>query len=137
MSAQIPVHPPLDNLSIQPSIPEVLDFHLKHNPDFPIYVFANDDSEHPTEISMLEYVRAAHRAGAAIRGTDTGNSKPGEIVAIIALLDSIVFSAIITGMMKTGLVVSEKALGFKLSQFQLTLTFLSSHSRFQPCYLPI
>jgi acyl-coenzyme A synthetase/AMP-(fatty) acid ligase len=110
MPVRTPMHPSLDNLSIQPSVPELLDFHLKHNPDFPLYVFSNDDSDHLTEISMLEYVRAAHRAGAAIRST--GNSQPGEIIGIIAHLDSIVGSAIITGMMKIGLVVSGKAFGY-------------------------
>jgi hypothetical protein len=109
-------YPPLDNLSIQPSILDVLDLHLKHNPDFPLFVFASDDGpgdasaiDPPvTEISMLEYFRAVHRAGAAIRDTHTGNSRPGEIIAIIAHLDSIVCSAIIVGMMKVGLVVSDK-----------------------------
>ncbi|KAF5349824.1 hypothetical protein D9758_010211 [Tetrapyrgos nigripes] len=84
------------------SMPELLDFHLANNPDFPLYVFANDDSGSQTEIVLLEYIRAAHRAGAAIRAT--GSAQPGEIVAIVALLDAIVYSAIITGMMKVGLV---------------------------------
>ncbi|KAF5349815.1 hypothetical protein D9758_010237 [Tetrapyrgos nigripes] len=100
MPADAPIYPPLA-LSTQRSILEVLDFHLEHNPGFPIYTFANDESDQATIISMLEYVRVAHRAGAAIR--NTGSARPGEIIAIIAaLVDTIVFSAIITGMMKVG-----------------------------------
>ncbi|KAF5366988.1 hypothetical protein D9758_003944 [Tetrapyrgos nigripes] len=96
-----PSYPSLE-LNTQPSIPELLDFHLQHNPDFSLYVFADDDSNGPTEISMLEYIRASHRAGTLIR--DAGDSQPGEIIAIIATLDTIVFSAMITGMIKAGLV---------------------------------
>ncbi|KAF5349781.1 hypothetical protein D9758_010220 [Tetrapyrgos nigripes] len=102
MPSHSPSYPPVDKLSTQLSIPELLDFHLANNPDFPLYVFANDDSGSQTEVSMLEYIRAAHRAGAAIRAN--GSSQPGEIVAIVALLDAVVYSAIITGMMKVGLV---------------------------------
>ncbi|KAF5349777.1 hypothetical protein D9758_010224 [Tetrapyrgos nigripes] len=102
MPSHSPLHPSIDKLSTQLSIPELLNFHLANNPDFPLYVFANDDSGSQTEISMLEYIRAAHRAGAAIRAD--GSSQPGEIVAIVALLDAVVYSAIITGMMKVGLV---------------------------------
>ncbi|KAF5349787.1 hypothetical protein D9758_010217 [Tetrapyrgos nigripes] len=102
MPSHSPLYPPVDKLSTQLSIPELLDFHLTNNPDFPLYVFANDDSGSQTEISMLEYIRAAHRAGAPIRAN--GSSRPGEIVAIVALLDAIVYSAIISGMMKVGLV---------------------------------
>ncbi|KAF5349813.1 hypothetical protein D9758_010235 [Tetrapyrgos nigripes] len=111
----VPVYPSLENLSTQLSLPQLLDLHLERNPEFPLYVFANDESgpNRLTEISMLEYIRAAHRAGSAIvtgtgiRDMNTGagaGPRPGEIVAIVAVLDSIVYSALITGMMKVGLV---------------------------------
>ncbi|KAF5349749.1 hypothetical protein D9758_010244 [Tetrapyrgos nigripes] len=111
----VPVYPSLENLSTQLSLPQLLDFQLEHNPDFPLYVFANHESDPDrlTEISMLEYIRAAHRAGSAIvngngiRDTNTSadaGPRPGEIVAIVAVLDSIVYSALIAGMIKVGLV---------------------------------
>ncbi|KAF9044701.1 hypothetical protein BDP27DRAFT_1434674 [Rhodocollybia butyracea] len=49
---------------------------------------------------MLEYVRAAHCVGGLVRG----NSQPGDVIAFIANVDAIVYSALITGIMKAGLV---------------------------------
>ncbi|KAF5313535.1 hypothetical protein D9758_018537 [Tetrapyrgos nigripes] len=92
----VPVYPSLENISTQLSLPQLLDLHLEHNPEFPLYVFANDESDPDrlTEISILEYVRVGAGAG----------PQPGEIVAIVAVLDSFVYSALVAGMIKVGLV---------------------------------
>ena len=87
----------------QLNLPDLLDFHLKHNPDFPLFVYAENDSGRTTDIKMLEYVRAVHRAGKAIRD---GGSQPGDVIVIAANLDAVVYSALIVGIMKAGLVVS-------------------------------
>ncbi|KAF9072483.1 putative aminoadipate reductase [Rhodocollybia butyracea] len=84
----------------QLTLPSLLDFNLKHNPHFPVYTYAEPGSSTTKEIKMLEYVRAAHRVGELIRG----NSQPGDVIAIIANVDAIVYSALITGIMKAGLV---------------------------------
>lgn len=86
----------------QLNLPDLLDFNLKHNSAFPIFVYAETESSKVTEIKMLEYIRAAHRVGKSVRG----DSRPGEVIAIIANIDPIVYSALITGIIKTGLVVS-------------------------------
>lgn len=86
----------------QLNLPDLLDFHLEHNPDFPVFVYAEPVSTRTTEIRMLEYVRAAHRIGKAIRG----DSQPGDVIAIVANIDALVYSALIVGIMKAGLVVS-------------------------------
>ncbi|KAE9385222.1 acetyl-CoA synthetase-like protein [Gymnopus androsaceus JB14] len=84
----------------QLNLPDLLDFNLEHNPNFPIFAYAESGSTRTVEIRMLEYVRAAHRIGNAIRG----DSQPGDIIAIVANLDAIVYSALIVGIMKAGLV---------------------------------
>ncbi|KIK65759.1 hypothetical protein GYMLUDRAFT_194612 [Collybiopsis luxurians FD-317 M1] len=91
--------PALGN-SQQLSLPDLLDFHLEHNSDFPIFVFNEAGSTQRTEISMLEYVRAAHRVGKAIHG----DSQSGDVIAIVANIDTLLYSALITGIIKAGLV---------------------------------
>ncbi|GAW10245.1 pre-mRNA-splicing factor ATP-dependent RNA helicase PRP43 [Lentinula edodes] len=83
----------------QLNLPDLLDFNLEHNPDFPLYVYPNADSS-TTEIKAREFVRAAHRVGNIVRG----NSEPGDIIAIVANADAILYTALITGIMKAGLV---------------------------------
>ncbi|KAF9060959.1 hypothetical protein BDP27DRAFT_1429485 [Rhodocollybia butyracea] len=52
----------------QLNLPDLLDFNLKHNPAFPIFVYAETESSKVTEIKMLEYIRAAHRVGKSVHG---------------------------------------------------------------------
>ncbi|KAE9398018.1 acetyl-CoA synthetase-like protein [Gymnopus androsaceus JB14] len=84
----------------QLNLPDLLDFNLEHNPDFPVFTYVEAGSTRIIEIRMLEYVRAAHRIGHAIRG----DSQPGDVIAIVANIDAIVYSALIVGIMKAGLV---------------------------------
>ncbi|KIK65753.1 hypothetical protein GYMLUDRAFT_240230 [Collybiopsis luxurians FD-317 M1] len=98
-STNATVLPALGN-SQQLNLPDVIDFHLEHNPDFPIFVYNEPGSTERTEISMLEYIRAAHRVGKAVRGY----SQPGDVVAIVANVDTLLYSALVTGIIKAGLV---------------------------------
>ncbi|KAE9406881.1 acetyl-CoA synthetase-like protein [Gymnopus androsaceus JB14] len=97
-SALITMLPSLGKSSL--NLPDLLDFHLEHNPNFPVYVYAEPGSNRTAEIRMLEYIRAAHRIGKAVRG----DSQLGDVIAIVANLDAIVYSALIVGIMKAGLV---------------------------------
>ncbi|KAJ3731308.1 putative aminoadipate reductase [Lentinula guzmanii] len=90
--------PPLDTPI---SVPELLDFHYEHNPTYPIYVFARDDQE-MTEISYLEYVRACHRLAHIIRPARSGPERA--VVAVVASVDTLVYEAIIAGVIIAGLV---------------------------------
>jgi acyl-CoA synthetase (AMP-forming)/AMP-acid ligase II len=93
-------YPPL-NGSI--TLPETIDFHLKHNPQLPIYAFNQDGSDEITEISYLEFGRACDRVAHLLR-PQRGEDRP--VVAFIALADTIMYQAITIGMMRAGLVVS-------------------------------
>ncbi|KAF5372278.1 hypothetical protein D9757_009652 [Collybiopsis confluens] len=92
------IYPEL-SLNSQLNILDVLDFNLEHNPSYPVFVFP-DGAGGVTEISMLEYVRACHRAGDYVRSS----TQPGDVIGVIANLDTIVYSALIVGMIKAGLV---------------------------------
>ncbi|TFK33802.1 acetyl-CoA synthetase-like protein [Crucibulum laeve] len=90
--------PPLDGSL---TLPEVAHYNLLHNPTQPFFIFSDD--EHPNEIvtiSHLEFARASCRAARAV----LPGSGPGDVVAIIALIDNIAYHAIIVGLMHAGLV---------------------------------
>ncbi|RDB20739.1 Non-canonical non-ribosomal peptide synthetase FUB8 [Hypsizygus marmoreus] len=94
-----PVLPPIDG---SVTIPESIEFHWKHNAELPIFVFNRDGSDEVTEISYLEFGRACHRVAHHVRPRREG--KDGEVVAFIALADTIVYQAITVGLMRAGLV---------------------------------
>lgn len=85
------------------TVPELLDFHYEHNPTHPIYVFAQDE-QGTTEISYLEFVRACHRLAHIIRPHRTGPERA--VVAVVALVDTLVYETIIAGVIRAGLIVS-------------------------------
>ncbi|KIK57240.1 hypothetical protein GYMLUDRAFT_229544 [Collybiopsis luxurians FD-317 M1] len=98
MSSTKIVYPDL-SLNAQPNLLDILDFNLEHNPSHTVFVFPNDAGG-LTKISMLEYVRACHRAGNYVRAS----TQPGDVIGVIANVDTIVYSALIVGMIKAGLV---------------------------------
>lgn len=94
--------PPLDEYF---TIPEAVDFHSEHNADHPMYAFSADDRPHIiTTISYLEFARASHRVAHAARPRGASR-KDGQVVAVIALVDTISYQAITVGLMRAGLVV--------------------------------
>ncbi|KAH7929524.1 hypothetical protein BV22DRAFT_1002412 [Leucogyrophana mollusca] len=94
--------PPLDG-SLQ--FAELIDFNLHKNPAHAMFVFADDKQPTAlTEITFLEFGRAAHRAAYAVRPTRTGPE--GEVVVLVANCDTLLHHAVVGGMSIAGLVVS-------------------------------
>ncbi|KAJ7439939.1 putative aminoadipate reductase [Mycena latifolia] len=92
------VHPPLDcslNLS------EIIDHHIAHENRGAFFVFA-DAAGHITEISQLEFCRAAHRAAHLLRPQRRGPE--GQVLAIAALTDVVLYHALVAGCIKAGIV---------------------------------
>ncbi|KIK59187.1 hypothetical protein GYMLUDRAFT_44941 [Collybiopsis luxurians FD-317 M1] len=81
-------------------LPKILEFSLEHNANFPAFVFPEQGTGNPVTISTLEYVRGIYRVGNSV----LGDSKPGDVVAIIANLDNVVYMAVMNGLMNIGLV---------------------------------
>ncbi|KAG6852048.1 hypothetical protein C0991_003596 [Blastosporella zonata] len=94
-----PAFPPTDGSL---TIPECIDFHWKHNSKLSIFAYNEDGSDQVTEIKYLEFGRACHRVAHHIRPGRTGSDQ--EVVAFIALADTIVYQAITVGLITAGLV---------------------------------
>ncbi|KAJ7731236.1 putative aminoadipate reductase [Mycena metata] len=80
---------------------DVLDLHIARNNKSTMYSFA-DEGGRITEISRFEFARAAHRAAHLLRPGRRGLD--GQVLAIIALTDVLVYQTIVAGCIKAGLV---------------------------------
>ncbi|KAF7973245.1 hypothetical protein HWV62_15753 [Athelia sp. TMB] len=95
MAPQImPVYPPMDG-SVRPA--SLVDFHIAHNPTLPAFVFSETPGS-VVEVSFLEFGRAVHRAAHLLQGNK------GEVVALIANVDNLLYQTLVAGMMRAGLV---------------------------------
>ncbi|TFK33793.1 hypothetical protein BDQ12DRAFT_727427 [Crucibulum laeve] len=95
-----PVLPPLDGSL---TIAEVIDFNSNHNSAQPCFVFSTDEEpEKIVTISHFEFSRACDHVTRAVREECT--YREDEMVAIIALVDPIVYQAVIIGLMRTNLI---------------------------------
>ncbi|KAF8896177.1 hypothetical protein BD779DRAFT_1608500 [Infundibulicybe gibba] len=83
-------------------VPEAITFNLEHNAEKPFFVFAQENSQEVTTVTHFEFARAAHRVAHRIRPERLGLD--GEIVAFMALTDSIVYQAVTAGIILAGLV---------------------------------
>ncbi|GLB33171.1 putative acetyl-CoA synthetase-like protein [Lyophyllum shimeji] len=84
-------------------IPDAIEFNLENNPSQPFFTFA--DASAPDGVGIithLEFGRAAHRIAHAVRPNRSGSD--GQVVAIIALADVVLYQAIIAGLIVAGFV---------------------------------
>ncbi|KAJ7439943.1 amp-CoA ligase [Mycena latifolia] len=84
------VLPPLD-CSLKLS--EIIDIHIAHKNSGTFHTFA-DDTGHITEISRFEFCRAAHLLRPKRHGPE------GEVMAIVALTDGLLYQALVAGCIK-------------------------------------
>lgn len=94
------VAPPTDGSVL---LPETVDFHTKHNPTGPIYVFIEDGASDITQVAHLEFGRACDRVAHHVRPGRRGPER--EVVGVLALSDSLLYQAIVIGIMRAGFVV--------------------------------
>jgi acyl-CoA synthetase (AMP-forming)/AMP-acid ligase II len=93
--------PPLDYSHL---LPDLINFHMERNPSFPTFVYTNESvPDTLTEISFLEFGRAAHRVAHALRPSRQGSD--GEVVMVIANTDTILHHAVVAGLSIAGWVV--------------------------------
>ncbi|KAF8154567.1 hypothetical protein B0H34DRAFT_661311 [Crassisporium funariophilum] len=93
------VLPPLDG---SVTLPESIDFHTKYNPYKPMFTFHEDGSSTIAEITFVEFGRACDRVAHRLRPQRSGSE--GEIVAVVALSDTLLYHAVSIGMMRGGLI---------------------------------
>ncbi|KAJ7509627.1 putative aminoadipate reductase [Mycena galericulata] len=83
------------------TIDEIIDFHIAHKNFGAAYAFADADG-HITEISHFEFSRAAHRVAHLLRPQRRGPE--GQVLAIIALTDVLIYQTLVAGCIKAGIV---------------------------------
>jgi acyl-CoA synthetase (AMP-forming)/AMP-acid ligase II len=87
-----------------PTIPDIADFHAKHNADKPWLIFPSRTS--PQEMASLSYKEmneASHRIAHMLRPGRHGPE--GEVVALLINTDTILYAAVLLGVMRAGYVV--------------------------------
>ena len=101
MDSTVLEFPPLDYSLL---FPDLINFHMKRNPSFPAFVYASESAPDTlTEVSFLEFGRAAHRIAYALRPSRQGLD--GEVVMVIANTDTLLHHAVVTGLSVAGCVV--------------------------------
>ncbi|KAJ7698943.1 hypothetical protein B0H17DRAFT_1167813 [Mycena rosella] len=83
------------------TLPEVLDFRMEHTPDNPMYVYSVEGDAKTATISYLEFGRASHRVARALWPDNAASQRA---VAIIGVANTILYQAIVMGMMVAGAV---------------------------------
>jgi hypothetical protein len=89
------------------SLSELIDYHLEHNPDhvFSFFPAANPDDQ-PERVSFLEFGRATQRFARKVCMGGDAPVKRGEIVGIVANVDSLMYMTALGGLVRAGLTVS-------------------------------
>ncbi|KAJ7845316.1 putative aminoadipate reductase [Mycena leptocephala] len=82
---------------------DVVAFNAQTNPQAPLYVYARPaPSAEVVTITHLEFARATHRAAQILRPNREGSD--GEVVAIIALSDNVLYQAVVVGLVTAHLI---------------------------------
>lgn len=113
-----PIFPPRDG---SVTLPEAVDFHIEHNPDYPVWIFNEDGTDEITTVTYLEYGRACHRVAHKMRPGRRGPE--GEMIAVVALSDNILYNAVSVGLTRAGMVVRAQ---FSSCQFSSSSWFIAS-----------
>ncbi|KAG6843649.1 hypothetical protein H0H87_002019 [Tephrocybe sp. NHM501043] len=94
-----PVRPVIDDTLL---LSDVVDFNMKNNPTQPFFVYYANPEDGVQIITHLEFGRATNRVAHAVRPPSTG--RDGDIVAILAHTDTILYQTIVVGVILAGLV---------------------------------
>lgn len=94
--------PPLDG-SIN-VLPGFIDYHAEHNPERPHFIFPYPDisSDDLRAVSFLEFAQGTHRVAHVLRPKREGPE--GDVVAIVANVDTLLHLALIVGLIRAGYV---------------------------------
>ncbi|KAF7347140.1 Acetyl-CoA synthetase-like protein [Mycena venus] len=90
--------PPLD---CSLNLAQIIDQHIAHDNRSAAYSFT-DENGHVTDISHFEFARAAHRVAHLLRPQRCGLE--GQVIAIVALTDVLIYQTIVSGCIIAGLV---------------------------------
>lgn len=102
----MPITPVLPIINEDLFIPDVIEFNMANNATQPFYTFVDPDTLSRTKvITHLEFGRAAHRVARLLRpNLDDGHD--GTVVALLLQTDTILYTAIVAGLIVAGYVAS-------------------------------
>ncbi|TFK74192.1 acetyl-CoA synthetase-like protein, partial [Pluteus cervinus] len=82
---------------------ECIDFNVEHNSDLPFWTFSPDETpEEPSVVTHLQFARAAQRAAHLMDARIPSSRPQRQVVAIIALLDSMTYQTTVAALMLIG-----------------------------------
>lgn len=84
-------------------IPNLVALNSETNPSGPFYIYAHPETSEIITITHLEFGRASHRAANLLRPNREGPD--GQVVALLALSDTVLYHATMVGLMTANLVV--------------------------------
>ncbi|KAJ6492294.1 putative aminoadipate reductase [Mycena sanguinolenta] len=84
------------------SIPQAVAYNCEINPSDPFYVYADPSSGKLVTITQLEFARATYRTASIVR--PEGAHSDGEVVAVIALSDTVLYHVVLVGLMTAKLI---------------------------------
>ncbi|KAI5992035.1 putative aminoadipate reductase [Pisolithus orientalis] len=90
-------YPPADGSLF---VPEMLEYIARHSPYHPFFVYPDEQSNELRSISHLEFYRASQRIAHAVRPDPQGHD--GEVVGIVANIDSILYQTLFMGIIYAG-----------------------------------
>jgi acyl-CoA synthetase (AMP-forming)/AMP-acid ligase II len=87
------------------TLPELIDYHLEHNPNLTFTVFPGESADdEPSRVSYLEFGRATQRFARAI--CPTAPVKSSEVVGLVANCDALMYTTAIAGFIRAGFTAS-------------------------------
>jgi acyl-CoA synthetase (AMP-forming)/AMP-acid ligase II len=95
---------PIPALSSTFGFAHIIDYHAVHNAERPMAVFAPDDSHKPSPVTFFEFGRACQRFARSV--APEAPIAKGEVVALLANCDTIMYMTAISGLIRAGLTVS-------------------------------
>ncbi|KAJ7629663.1 hypothetical protein DFH06DRAFT_1225067 [Mycena polygramma] len=88
-------------------IPDIVARNYATTPEAPFYVFARDSpTTEIVTITNFEFGRATHRVARALRPNPASPSSDGKVVAIIAFVDTVLYHAVVAGLITANLIPS-------------------------------
>lgn len=84
-------------------VPDVVSLKSETNPAGSFYIYADPESHELGTITNLEFARATHRVAHLVRPDHQGPD--GEVVALLVLADTVLYHAVIAGLMTANFIV--------------------------------
>ncbi|KAJ7623615.1 hypothetical protein FB45DRAFT_681389, partial [Roridomyces roridus] len=83
-------------------LPHLVSRKTEESPSRPFWVYATPEDDKVVTVTQLEFTRATHRVATLLR--PDGKGPPGQVVAILAQSDTILYHALLVGLMTANII---------------------------------